>query len=236
MRFSFSDFAAVLSIFALTIAVGCQPDSPPTKPGSGKTASSSGSATDSDSQAKPATTGSGQGAGGSGSRPTTDVKPRPLPLLRRVGEFELKTPDGAEFGWYHLQGRAWIAGFPQGPKSADEAAWARLHEYLVRLSRRLKELGGESNVRIVLFFDDLETAKQAVDAIGPDSLKGASAIWKVLVGAPEQIRDLEIAAYGRDLDENPGATARGPQHPRLALVDPQGDVRGVYLSDSDESL
>ena len=237
MRFSFSDFAAVLSIFALTIAVGCQPDSPPAKPGAGKSASSGGTSSDADSQSKPtATTGTGPGAGTTGARSSPDVKPRPLPLLRRVGEFELKTADGADFGWYHLQGRAWIAGFPQGPKSADEAVWNRFQDYLGRLARRMKELGGESNVRIVLFFDNLEAAKQAVDAIGADSFKGPNAIWKVLVGEPEQIRDLEIAAYGRDLDGNPGATARGPQHPRLALVDPQGDVRGVYLSDSDESL
>jgi protein SCO1/2 len=136
-----------------------------------------------------------------------------------VGDFSLTERDGRTVTAADLAGKVWVASFVftrcTGPCPQVTGTVARLQ----------KDLGNESDVRLVTFTVDPEHDD-------PDELKryadhfGAGERWLFLTGPEKEIDRLLIENFHVGVDRAGGKEVT--HSTKLALVDRRGHVRGYF--------
>ena len=155
--------------------------------------------------------------------------PAPPPMLGALPAFSLPSASGqavafspgAQSSFNELSGRVLVLDFLAPKEALASPFLARVAKLQVRLHNM-----GEA-LALVSFCRDASPAE--LQAIG-QSRQASPRLWKLLAGQPEEIRTAVQAALRADQHGEPGATDleslwRGNT---LVLVDPQGQIRGLY--------
>ncbi|MFO0867872.1 MAG: FG-GAP-like repeat-containing protein [Pirellulales bacterium] len=167
--------------------------------------------------------------------------PASLPLLRAVPEFVWQRADGGEYGWDELQGHVWLACFVQGAESSWESWAASLASATphvpptgkppVGTSRPNVPASGAGDAVRVVCFRVAPAPPTAPTSDSPRQPADATVAESPLAGVPDGCVILQSSASAYDAMERailgPDRGAGAPAL-RVALVDPQGDVRQVW--------
>ncbi len=152
------------------------------------------------------------------------VKPVPLPIYGHIDAFTLTAENGRDFRSQTLDGHPWVADFIfthcPGP-------CPRMTSQMHGIEGQVRELP----VQFVSFTVDPEHDSPAVLAEYAKKFQADTRRWHFLTGSREALN--KIFRYQFKLGTVDGSMVHST---RFALVDAQGQVRGLYSSDDPEDL
>ncbi len=169
-----------------------------------------------------------------GTRPFLVKRPDPPPIIATVPDFELVDQDGKPFAKQDMQGDVWVVGFIftrcQSLCPPISAAMVRFQEHLLRSQF--------DDVQMLTITVDPDYDKPEVLKAYAEKLGAEESQWRFITGSKEDIEALVVGGFklaiGEVEEESPGVFDIAHAS-RLALVDRQGNVRGLYRTD-DEGL
>ena len=145
-----------------------------------------------------------------------------LPVLRSLDDFQLIDSQGQPFGTAQLKGKLWVAGFVftrcTGPCPAITSKMAQLQMEIEK-----QQIG--DRVRLVSISVDPEHDRPKVLREYARIAMADPRVWTFLTGELD-----EVSAIVQNNFLLPLSISKGPivHSQRLALIDPQGRLRGYY--------
>ena len=152
------------------------------------------------------------------------------PVLQALPEFSFTDHLSRPFGTHQLLGKAWIANFilTRGSSATSQTS------ALADLQRELKRRPGWGDIRLVTFtldpeHDTIEVLHRYAAEAGADEEH-----WRFLTGLQAELWRLSQQGFHLPVEGNLSNPESIAYSRKLALVDPQGHVRGFYDLESDE--
>jgi len=161
-------------------------------------------------------------------RPCTRHVPEPPPVLAQLPEFDLVDQDGQPFSRASLRGRVTVAGFMF---TTCPSTCPRISRAMLDLQRRYAE--HDLDVQLVSFSVDPENDTPAVLKTYAGHLEADPSRWRFVTGDLEAMKTLVVGSFNSAMDKK--STSAGmvdiAHTTKLALIDPEGNLRGYYSSD-----
>ena len=164
-----------------------------------------------------------------GIRPFLRHIPDPPPIIGKVPAFSLTNQNGNSFGSEDLKGNVYVANFIF---TSCPSICPMLTKSMAKLQEKFQQ--ENINIKLVSFSVDPETdtpekLKVYAQKFGADPRR-----WTFLTGHTQNIRDLIENGFKFYLGEK-AAQSDGlyeiAHTAKFALVDPEGNLRGLYSSD-----
>ena len=154
-----------------------------------------------------------------------DHKP---PVLLALPHFSLTDQLAQTFGTDELLGKAWIANFI----STRDGLHSAQTEQLLKIQTELGKTSVWHDVRLVSFtvdpeHDTSEVMREYAQLTGADEQH-----WRFLTGMRESLWQLCEEGFQLPIEESDDSQTPTTHSTKLALVDPQGHIRGYYDGES----
>ncbi|MEZ6060775.1 MAG: FG-GAP-like repeat-containing protein [Planctomycetaceae bacterium] len=148
------------------------------------------------------------------------------PILMRAPDFEFTDQTGQPYGSDNILGRVCIVNFiTTRGENTSQAQTSRLAE----LQKEWRTSRAWNDIRMLSITVDPDYDTPQILSEYAAKAKADPDHWKFLTGPRDAVVELSSVGFQLQVDETAQADgASVPHSPGLVLIDPEGDVRGIY--------